>query len=181
MSWGQIPASTGNISEREETNELLTKLRFSGAVEFGSRALGVENPRSSDYDFAITAETYLSLRTTPGFNENRSVNMGLYFPIVPPTGLNYLVKAWIGNSQLDLLVLEHSSSLDTIRKAVKSISTHPKTKLIYKPYRIKVYQEALADNGWVLSTTRKPSETLYTYLKRRFKWTLRNFKKWFKQ
>lgn len=122
-------------------------LRFTGGVEFGSRALGVHTD-NSDYDFAISLATYEQMDTT----SHKRLPIGNYFKVSPKTGNNFLVKALSDRGSLDLLVLEHPSDVDKIRNAVKyMINSFSSIDLAIKNYRINKFEKALLREGFILN------------------------------
>lgn len=121
--------------------QTIAALRFSGAVEFGSRALGVHSEHS-DYDFAILKSNYLKLFPNCDLAEIRRDN---YFKIKPGYGHNYLKK----RNNIDILVLEHQEHLDTVRKAVEELKTLPTYFLEDKPLRISLYEKSLEVHGFI--------------------------------
>lgn len=127
----------------------IAALRFSGAVEFGSRALGVAS-KYSDYDFAILRANFNNL-----FENNMPDEFPIknYFRVIPPKGNNTLahkVKT-DDNNYVDLLVLEHQEHLDMLKNAINSIKYNPK----YSPWmydkvkRIRIFEDALSDAGFI--------------------------------
>ena len=123
-------------------------LRFLGAVQFGSRALGVHTDQS-DYDFAMLRSTYEA-----AFKDTNHEQLPLrnYFKIVPPTGNNTLVRKIpaIDGNTIDILVLEHHAHLDVVRGAIYKMTSgnEPFPPYRNKQYRIKVYEKNLLQLGF---------------------------------
>lgn len=134
-----------NISEQPITPEVsIEALRFAGAVEFGSRALGVHT-EDSDYDFAILRSNFEQL-----FGKDiKAFPIKQYFDVVPPNGNNELIpKMWLGDKRVDFLILEHPAHLDMVRRAVAYLKQLGYHSLTDKPYRIARYQKALLHEGF---------------------------------
>lgn len=124
-------------------------LRFTGAVEFGSRALDVPPTNYTDHDVAVTREMADKiLETKDGY---RVCCIDTYFNVVPKSEGNYLIRGLYSHgdsNEIDLLVLENQSDLDIVKKSVEDIKNLDKMFLQVKSNRIKAYQKALKKNGW---------------------------------
>ena len=124
-------------------------LLFSGAVLFGSRALGVGRS-TSDYDIAIS---HKALNTLLADIEIDIVTSPLqkHFDIIPKTGSNYIIKGIKLNKDIaDIIVLEHQSDVDnfiTINAAVLASSSLLLLK--DKKIRTKAYKKAMLANGMI--------------------------------
>jgi len=161
-SYGSGPASIitspGAWPGYEDTSppeRILTiaQLRFAGAVEFGSRALGVEN-EYSDYDFAILRSNFEKLFENSGLPNEYTIKT--YFKVIPPYGNNsmargaFTVDVGRRNIDVDLLVLEHQEHLNTIATAVSTIQVNPRRRLFIKAVRIELFEQALLKEGFRL-------------------------------
>ena len=125
-----------------------SKLLLSGAVEFGSRALGIST-RNSDYDFAILRVNY---ETLLGEEEYLELPPDKYFKVVPPGGKSSLVAGipLKEGTTLDLLVVEKKEYLDIIKEAIKYMkSTYRKDILKYKNLRIDLCEAELLHRGFI--------------------------------
>jgi hypothetical protein len=124
----------------------ISQLRFCGAVEFGSRALGV-NFFYSDYDFAILRSSFDKL-----FENNKPDEFQIkhYFKVVPPKGNNTIVVKYQLDTgdYLDLLILEHKEHVTAIKRAVNSCTLHHPTHLRQKHRRIALFEKALLNEGF---------------------------------
>lgn len=157
--------------------EIASKLRFVGAVEFGSRALGV-NTNRSDYDFAMTAKAFEEFFGNSSYQLRYNDTLEKYFKVTPPDGFNQIFKYYLEGTSfnshyLDVIVVEFEEDLEVIRKAVKETAIHPTFKLRNKAFRIKAYETALFNNGWI--HTRK---SLGTRLSNKVTKTLNGVAKW---
>ena len=129
---------------QDSQDRVIAALKFSGAVEFGSRALGVHRERS-DYDFAILESTYLKL--FPNCDIVR-IPISEYFKISPGYGQNYLKKHSLVDN-IDIIVLEHQEHLDIVRKAVEELKTLPTYFLEDRSLRISLYEKSLEARGFI--------------------------------
>ena len=137
-----------HISEYEEHMDTINiaKLRFAGAVEIGSKALGV-NTEHSDNDFVMLRKHFHEL--TNGLYEKDELSINNYFTAYPKTGNNTMIhKMWTGDGLTDILLLEHESDLDIVRNAMESIKHFPKLVLSNKSQRIALFEEALLVRGF---------------------------------
>jgi len=140
--------------------EIISKLRFCGAIEFGSRALNV-NTNKSDYDFAILRSNYEELFKGENLPEFPLDN---YFRVLPAYGRNTLLPnfqimektSFLGPfardfNALDLLIIEHQEHLNMINNAVKALHKCPKQDLCIKEFRIELYEKELEHQGFIRS------------------------------
>ena len=146
----------GGISKAKDTSNAMGSnylsidaLRFTGAVEFGSRALGVSATNYADHDVAVTREIAGKiLETKDGYSV---CCIDDYFNVVPKSEGNYLIRGLYSHgdsNEIDLLVLENQSDLDIVKKSVEDIKGLDRMFLQVKSNRIKAYQKALKKNGW---------------------------------
>ena len=126
----------------------IASLLFSGAVEFGSRPLGVAT-KDSDYDFAILRSNYVKLM------ENRllpeEINIKKHFTVVPKKGLNTIVTSIKIKDEktLDLLILERQEDIDTIKISIDYIKSKYSSEILSnKQLRINLYASALLSHGF---------------------------------
>lgn len=119
------------------------KLISSGAVLFGSAALGVATD-SSDTDYVVLRKNF----DTTNLQE---CCISKYFKVTPATGYNTMaVKVHVGNNSfIDILILEHQSDLDIVQNAVAALSKLPKYMLLDKYIRIKLFEKALLHYGFM--------------------------------
>lgn len=147
MSFGVTDVAIAEIT--------ISSLRFSGAVEFGSRPLGVST-ENSDYDFAILRANYEKL--TENTQKADEVDITKHFGVRPYTGNNTLavnVRVKGTRDTVDILILEHQKDLNTVSLSIETLKQLPIGKLMDKQYRVNKYCEALLDNGFRMSDTYK--------------------------
>ena len=137
-----------HISEYEEHTDTINiaKLRFSGAVEIGSKALGVSTEHS-DNDFVMLRKHFHEL--TNGLYEKDELSINNYFTVYPKTGKNTMIhKMWTDDGLTDILLLEHESDLEIVRSAMESLKRFSKSVLSNKCQRIALFEEALLARGF---------------------------------
>jgi len=132
------------LFKKGKPNLSVTQLEFSGAVLFGSKALGVENSHS-DVDMAIVAHNYYTLEKS--FTSNVIQRpLDQYLNVYPPKGNNFMVRQKTSDPRIDLLVLENQSDVDIVQRAVEMIKDKP--YLEHKRHRCYYYEQALLSLGW---------------------------------
>ena len=137
-----------HISEYEEHMDTINiaKLRFAGAIEIGSKALGV-GTSYSDNDFVILRKHFHEL--TNGLYEKDELAINNYFTAYPKTGNNTMLnKLYTEDGLTDILLLEHESDLETVRDAMSAVKHFPKSVLANKSQRIALFEEALLARGF---------------------------------
>jgi len=137
----QVATPTGSITH--------DKLRFAGAVEFGSRALGVERD-SSDYDFAMLRTNFTNLIAGNNHIDAIVVDVSKYFEVVPAYSTCSLIVTDIAGNT-GILLLEKQSHVDIIRKSIDDMLKLPRSLYQAKPRRTELYQAILLRNGFVHS------------------------------
>ncbi|RLG71834.1 MAG: hypothetical protein DRO08_04150, partial [Thermoprotei archaeon] len=147
----QATASDDPITQVPSSADPIThdKLRFDGAVEVGSRALGVEKS-SSDYDFAMLRTNFDNLVAGNNYINATAGDVSKYFNVVPAYSSCSLVVAYI-TGKTDILLLEKQSHVDIIRKSISDMRKLPKYLYQAKSRRIALYQAILLRNGFVHS------------------------------
>lgn len=147
--YGGTPGASTTSNAMRANYLSIDALKFTGAVEFGSRALGVSATNYVDHDVAVTREIADKiLETRDGY---RVCCIDDYFNVVPKSEGNYLIRGLYNHgdsNEIDLLVLENQSDLDIVKKSVEDIKNLDKMFLQVKSNRIEAYQKALKKNGW---------------------------------
>ena len=130
----------------------IVKLKFAGAIEFGSVALDVHT-NESDTDLAILKSNFNTLLSS---EDLMLFDIKDYFRVIPSSGQNYIIPNMIlnyGNEIVDLLVIEHKKDITAIKNAVKYVkATYSKRILANKIVRIALYEDALLQNGFIETT-----------------------------
>ena len=143
-----------------------TQMLFIGAVEFGSRALGVHTD-DSNYDYAITLETWEVISKSKNFSCS-TLNLMEYFNVIPTSGVNTLIrfdKYNNNNTEMGIVVVEHKSDLEVIRKSVEDVRALAWHELALKAFRIAEYQKALLRNGFTVKGDKVFAAKLLRYYK----------------
>ena len=125
-----------------------TKLLFSGAVMFGSRALEVSKAKS-DYDFVMLKSNFYAMFKGENFNELPVEN---YFSVMPDDKEAFIILNLRinGNAKADLLVVKEQKSIEIVRDSIKYMKqTYRKDILSEKDLRIKLYEAELLHRGFV--------------------------------
>ena len=137
------------VPDTPPTKLTIEKLRFLGAVEFGSRALGVDKG-NADYDFAMLRTVFDKLVEGDTTTEIHWADVGSYFKIVPAFAKCSMVVTYT-TAKTDILLFERQSDLDIIAKSVEDLKALPRYMVVNKQRRVALYQEALLRNGFVYS------------------------------
>jgi len=127
---------------------VLSKLRFAGAVEFGSRALNAHT-KNSDYDYAILHSNLAKfLETTQCTLHLNDLNKS--FDIAPTYGDNYFIYNMVADEgYVDIVVLEHQEHVDAFSNAVMVTRNTSLLILKDKKRRTEIFRKALLMEGFV--------------------------------
>jgi len=122
-------------------------------VMFGSHALGVSD-KASDYDFALTSKTFSKLKQENRIPIGSYVDISAYLQSLPSNASSVLYNTGIENKDryiysVDFLILEDTSDVDTVSKAINALRKYPKEVLLDKGNRITLYNEQLVKYGFL--------------------------------
>jgi len=134
---------------------------------FGSRALDVAD-ELSDYDFAISLKEFSKLNKENRLPEGCYVDIMKYMQALPHNPVElYSIQLEDKNENVylvDLLIFECPLDVEVIKKSIKALQQYPKQMLIYKCERVKLYNEQLVKNGFLLQEPKGVQRAL-TYSK----------------
>ena len=128
------------------------RLRFAGAIQFGSQALNAATP-GSDTDYVISAKGFNA------FIEN--IDCSLYLndleqtcDTIPPTGTNYFIRNFLTDEgHIDIVVLEHQKHVQAMANAVAVVKQLPAIQRKTKSIRVEAFRKALLAEGFISVNT----------------------------
>ena len=131
----------------------INQITFAGAIPIGSQALQV-NTEWPDYDFVMLREDFHRLTYNNYVEQENDIKH--YFTAYPRTGHNTMVsKIKIREGLADVILFEHKSDVEIVRKAMSNMTGYSKKYLKHKRQRVALFEQHLIKLGFTEPWERK--------------------------